>query len=99
MPTNPLRTIKESIENLRENIWTFDKNENDIINVDFDEAERENAINTSSVCLKKILIHSTDKVFFLKTLLVDLVYLIYKVLYFRFIGTKSSKQIQRQSAF
>ena len=53
----------------------------------------------SSVCLKKILIHSADKVFFLKTLLVDLVYLIYKVLYFRFIGTKSSKQIQRQSAF
>ena len=25
MPTNPLKTIKESIENLRENIWTFDK--------------------------------------------------------------------------
>lgn len=54
MPTNPLKTIKESIENLRENIWTFDKNENDIINVDFDEAERENAINTSSVCLELI---------------------------------------------
>ena len=47
----------------------------------------------SRVNLKEVFINTTNKVFFLESLLINLIYIINKVFNLRFISTKCSKQI------
>ena len=49
-----------------------------------------------SIYLEEILIYTTNEVLFLKSFLINLVYVINEVLNFCFIGTKRGKQVQCQ---